>query len=104
MTSSSRYDNTASLTTDVESASDSRMSSATGLQNLAGEGPGVPMRTDRLVVPKLAVAESLGVLQPSAARDNRRCAAYQSQSPNCKAINSAVQDIFGISRIQSCHG
>ena len=44
MTSSFYHDNTFSLTVDIDSVSDSRMSNATDLQNvaIAGEGPDVP--------------------------------------------------------------
>ena len=60
------------------------MSNATDLNDvvIADVKPDVPMRTDRPVVPKLSVTRGLGIPQPSAARDARRSAPYQSQSPN----------------------
>ena len=84
MASSSSRNHTISNATDIESMSESRVSNATDLNDIviADSRPDVPMRTDRPVVPKLSVAKGLGMTQPSAVRDARRSAPYQSQSPN----------------------
>ena len=90
---------TISNATDIESMSESRVSNATDLNGIviADSRPDVPMRTDRPVVPKLSMAKGLGMTQPSAIRDARRSAPYQSQSPNRSEFprpSTAVQDDF----------
>ena len=99
MASGSSYNHTISNATDIESMSESRVSNATDLDGivLADSRPDVPMRTDRPVVPKLSMAKGLGMTQPSAVRDARRSAPYQSQSPNRSEFprpSTAVQDDF----------
>ena len=99
MASSSSHNHTISNATDAESMSESRVSNATDLNNIviAEARPDVPMRTDRPVIPKLSVAKGLGMTQPSAVRDARRSAPYQSQSPNRGEFprpSTAVQDDF----------
>ena len=84
MASSSSHNHTISNATDIESMSESRVSNATDLNDIviADSRPDVLMRMDRPIVPKLPVAKGLGMTQPSAVRDARRSAPYQSQSPN----------------------
>ena len=83
MASSSSRNHTISNATDIESMSESKVSNATDLNDIVISGrPDVPMRTDRPLVPKLSVAKGLGMTQPSAVRDARSSAPYQSQSPN----------------------
>ena len=99
MASSSSRNRTISNATDIESMSESRVSNATDLNDIviADSRPDVPMRTDRPVVPKLSVVKGLGMTQPSAVRDARRSAPYQSQSPNRSEFpqpSTAVQDYF----------
>ena len=99
MASSSGRNLTISNATDIESMSESRASNATDLNDIviADSRPDVPMRTDRPVVPKLPVAKGLGMTQPSAVRDARRSAPYQSQSPNRSEFprpSTTVQDNF----------
>ena len=99
MASSSSRNHTFSNATDIESMSESRVSNATDLNDIviADSRPDVPMRMDRPVVPKLPVAKGLGMTQPSAVRDARRSAPYQSQSPNRSEfprLSTAVQDDF----------
>ena len=99
MASSSSHNHTISNATDVESMSGSRVSNATDLNDIviADARPDAPMRTDRPVVPKLSVAKGLGMPQPSAVRDARRSAPYQSQSPNRSEFPrppTVVQDDF----------
>ena len=99
MASSSSRNHTISNATDIESMSESRVSNATDLNDvvIADSRPDVPMRNDRPIVPKLSVAKGMGIIQPSAVRDARGSAPYQSRSPNRSEFprpSTAVQDDF----------